>query len=539
MSEKNSLKTSMEMLSAAAGISCQTSPSPRFNVYRLYLVTLLVLGTVMWARGTQIEAGIVALVLVSGLCVIAWFYATMHDLKALATPQNLLLLPNFQQPLLHGLTQSWVLATAVLTLTVASPVLCISACIVYCLMMEIKSVRFRQVSNPALVIIVACAVSLGVKLFLSSKYDVGDAVLMSIAMWTMIGIGVAALGLACIFRLFGLIGFCIFMVVYIFSIVFATSYSQASGNALPVTLTLVIALAFMLLYALRQSLANPSIKRVTKDRNKQKQAAVKTLTQLEDPFLQLGALLPTYNFAFNRVMAKPFNFSALLGLAIGREAHWHTFAKTSVFVSSIMVFVYGWLAFATQLAVDPNLKVVFYGCALLSILGDSWLIMRPTLRNLEILALSPRWPRADALNDAYLRLSLLQTAVTALPTLVALGVAWKVSSATNETIGLSVIVWVALFVSRFSSRLQNFRTLEFASIIHTLNNPLVICVSIGFCFSYFPDFLMTTALFLCVASCLLASQKLRWFYKQSAVLPLRRELYFNGLQRPAQAEDPS
>jgi hypothetical protein len=539
MNKTNTSQACMAALSETVGTSLQTTPSPSFNVYRLYLATLLVLGITMMVRGTQMETGITLLVTLSGLCVVVWFYAIVHALKGLATPQNVLLLPNFRAPLLKALMQSWIVATSVLTLAIASPVFSIAACICYCVMMEVKSVRCRSVPNTGLVVIAASAIFFGVKFFLLRQHDIANAVLMSVTMWIMIGIFAIALGLACTYRLMGLIGFCLFMVMYIFSIVFATSYSQASRNALPVALTLVVAVAFMLFYALRQSLANPSIKRVTKDRNKQKRAAVKTLTQLEDPFLQLGALLPTYNFAFNRVMAKPFNFSALLGLAVGREAHWHTFAKTSAFVSIIMVFVYGALAFATQEPIDPNLKVVFYGCAVLSILGDSWLIMRPTLRNFEILALSPLWPQADAVNNAYLRLSLLQTAVTALPTLVALGVAWRVSSATTETIGLSIMVWVALFVSRFSSRLQNFRTVEFASIVHTLNNPLVICCAIGLCFSYFPDFLTTTALFLCVASCVIAAHKLRWFRKQSAVLPPRRELYFNGLQPPAQVKEPS
>ncbi len=529
MTAKNSFKVSMAMLSSEVESLFQASPSPRLNFYRLYIVMVLIFGAALLLRGTPIDQVIESLVAISGVAVAAWFFATVYKLKALATPQNLLLMPNFKRPLVFALTHAWIAATTVLAVALLSPALTLLACVAFCLTAECKpAMWFGYLRKAWSALVFTGALFLLTKFYLSHSHGLIQVASAAIVTWSMIGIFLAAFGLACIFRAMGLIGFGVFAVIFLFIGIANSSALNTAYNFAPLAVGLVIVVAFVLFVALTKALASPSINNATKMAKAPKQQVGNMLTNIEDPFLKLGALLPTYDIAFNRAVARPFKFSALLGLSMGRDAHWHAFAKASILASIVVVFIYACMALMGAQRIDPNLKLVFYVCAILAVLGDSTSLMRPALFSVEMLAFTPRWPQAVALNRAYLKLSALRAAALALPTLAPLGMAWAVGGAADVTVALSAVVWVALFASSFSSRLQNFRSLEMMSHAYALNSPVIVIAAVGVCFSYFPRFLVGTACLLCAASCFVTVMKVRWFLAQSAILPMNRAIYCHG-----------
>ena len=520
MKAKNHLKSSVRNILNAVEIS----PSTVVTFYRLFLAMSAVLFACSLFFIAQASTARALLIWLSVTSVWCWFFGVVYKLKALITPQNVMLVPDFKAPVLRVLTMSWVLAASLLAIAWLSPMFLVLACAGYCVLVDEKLAAYRFALQKAwLTLVLAAMIFLVVALFLSQRFGLVFMFETSVAAWAGGALFLAALGLACIFRAVGLVLFGLFVLVSLVGISSLAPDFKTYGISLSLLVTGLAIATIVMFYALRRCLVGLSIKRVTKlHQLARRDVAIANETKLAHPVVQTKEWLPIYDFGFNRTVNKPFRFDAMLELCLGRAANWLAVTKTVALFAAVVICVYVVIAFSGHRYADPNLKVVFFLCCGFSVLAGPLIALRFTVREQEMLSLSPRWPSAQRLNLGYLRLSVRHTAVLALPLLVVLIVAWVATQATPEVALQSLLAWLTFTTAALASKLVNKRTLTDMGEFEKWHHPLLFVFAFGFCFKYFPDALLILTAICCLVSCAFLVVKVRWFLSQGAVLPARR-----------------
>ncbi len=516
--DKIRLQKSVEAVIEAVEL---TAPSSSTS-YRVFLAICVVATLLVWCDISTPRAADEALVALSAFSVCIWFFGVVYKLRNIVTPQILSLTPKFKPSVLRVLTVSWAAGTTLLSCAWVSPLFLVVTCVGYCLLMEVRAQKQREIWRIVWLIGAATA-ALYVVVTLPRALDLVGTLGNPVVAWASTAVLLAALGLACIFRLIGLVIFLGFGLLTIWTIPSIMRFvAPSTANVLAINATLIICAIFVFAL-LRKALVGLPIKWVKKLlQNKRREDAMDNFITRDNPALYIREWLPTFDAAFKLNMKQPFRFDAMLGLLLGRNAHWLGRAKWSVLLGIVAVAIYAIIELYGKPNADPNLRAMFCLCLGHAFLAGPILALKFTGREQEILSLSPRWPVAYALNQAFFKMSLQHVFIATFPLLISFIVAITVVQASLEVIIRSLLVWITFTNLGLACKLVNSRTLANMGVLEQFHFPLIFGFLLLICLEYLPDALFLLIAFSCVASCVLLAFKLRWFRAQGAVLPARR-----------------
>ena len=237
-----------------------------------------------------------------------WFFGVVYKLKALVTLQNVVLIPDFREPVLKVLNASWLMAATLIACAWMSPMRLLFACAGYCVVIDEKVKAHRTALQLTWAIVVLNGmIYLLVTLILSQRHDPLLIVVVAVIAWTTIALFLAALGLACIFRVAGLMVFGMFVLFSLLGILSTASTIKHHDVNLPLIMLCLMVAATVMFSLLRKCLVGLSIKRMTKlHPQSRRDAAMAAGTKLEHPILQMKEWLPYYDFGFKRAIRRSF-----------------------------------------------------------------------------------------------------------------------------------------------------------------------------------------------------------------------------------------